>query len=180
MTERARYVLPGDVVRVGFSIERTLDGDFPVDEQGEVVLPLVGSVDVGGRPVDVLTIELRAAYANVIRNQAVQIQFLHRVSVLGSVANPGLYHADGTMTVREVVALAGGVEEDGKREVVELTRKGAQASTLVSPDRYALEVIRSGDALTVPQRSWLSRNSVVVFSSVVSAIAIVASRSWVR
>jgi len=175
-----RYVLPGDFVRVAFSMERELGGDFAVDDAGEVLLPLLGVVSVTDVPTDSLRGQIRRAFALEVKNQAVQVQFLHRVSVLGSVAQPGLYHADGTMTIQDVLALAGGVRDDGKRDLVEIQRRGNEQRSQVSPTALVLEVVRSGDQLSVPQRSWLSRHSAAVFGGVVSAIAIVASRAAYR
>lgn len=169
---------PGDIIRINFWREADLGGDFPIDETGSVVLPVLGQWNVQGMPSDELRAQLADAYAGQLRNQDVQIMFLHRVSILGAVENPGLYHVDATMTVREAIALAGGVSDDGKKEELRVRRADSPNYTLLDPTLTIGAAVYSGDEFLIPQRSWFSRNSVPLITGALSATAIFLSRAW--
>ena len=169
---------PGDIIRITFWREADLGGDFAIDETGSVVLPVLGQWNVAGVASDELRTQLAEAYSGQLRNQDVQIMFLHRVSILGAVENPGLYHVDATMTIREAVALAGGVSEDGNKDELRIRRADSADYTLLNPSISMGAAVFSGDEILVPQRSWFSRNSVPLITGALSATAIFLSRAW--
>ena len=167
---------PGDLIRLKVWREPDLSGDFRVDDKGSVTLPKIGALYVSNMSPDSLRRTLTSAYAPDLKNPVIDITLLRRVQVVGSVAKPGLYDADATMTVSDVVALAGGATADGISDRVELRRAGARvASALAGQDRIASTPIRSGDQLFVPQRSWMSRNAGVVVGAAISAVGIIAA-----
>jgi len=180
-TERATATVsgspqPGDLVRVKVWREPDLSGDFRVDDKGSVTLPKIGAMYVGNMSPDSLRRTLTAAYAPDLKNPVIDITLLRRVQVVGSVAKPGLYDVDATMTVSDALALAGGATADGTSDRVELRRQGARVpSALSGQDRIASTPIRSGDQLFVPQRSWMSRNAGVVVGAAISAAGIIAA-----
>ncbi len=169
---------PGDVVQLTFWREADLGGDFTIDENGSVVLPILGRWNVTGVPTDELKRHLTEAYAGQLRNQDVHILFLHRVSILGAVENPGLYHVDATMTLREAIALAGGVSDDGRTEEFKVRHAQDEEFAEIDPGAAVGATVWSGDEIVVPQRSWFSRNSVTLVGGVLSAAAIILSRAW--
>jgi protein involved in polysaccharide export with SLBB domain len=167
---------PGDLIRVKVWREPDLSGDFRVDDKGSVTLPKIGALYVGNMSPDSLRRALTSAYAPDLKNPVIDITLLRRVQVVGSVAKPGLYDADATMTVSDVVALAGGATADGISDRVELRRQGARvAAALAGQERIASTPIRSGDQLFVPQRSWMSRNAGVVVGAAISTVGIIAA-----
>ena len=169
---------PGDLIRLTFWREVELGGDFAIDEDGAVVLPILGTWDVSGVPSDELREQLREAYGHQLRNQDVQILFLHRVSILGAVENPGLYHVDATMSLRDAVALAGGVTEDGRTDRMDV-RGGPEATyTTIAAAGVGGPGLLSVDEINVPRKSWFVRNSVPLLGGVLSATAIILSRAW--
>jgi protein involved in polysaccharide export with SLBB domain len=156
-------LLPGDILRLWIWREPDLSGDFPVDARGMVVLPKLGPFHVASVPVESLQPRLVESYGEYLNNPSIEVIPLRRISVLGAVLKPGVYPVDPTMTVAEVVALAGGAAPDGKRDRVELRRGEKRLfANLDRASRLADSPIRSGDQLYVPQRSWLSRNLGVV------------------
>jgi len=107
-------LIPGDAIRLAFWREPDFNGDYPVDENGSVVLPILGYRKVNGIPPADLKAILLDEYREQLRNQDVQITLLRRVRILGAVHEPGLYFVDPTMTLGDAVALAGGATGDGK------------------------------------------------------------------
>ena len=130
-----------------------------MDVGAVATLPRIGPVHVGAMTPDSLRVYLLNEFAKYLRNPTVEVTVLRRITVLGAVRNPGVYSADPTMTVAEVLALAGGVSPDGKRDRVQLIRNGNPLSLNLAPGTHMMTTaLRSGDQLYVPQRSWISRN----------------------
>jgi polysaccharide export outer membrane protein len=159
------------MVRVALSREVEMSGDYLVDEAGTVALPLIGLRGTSNKTPAALKQELVSAYADQLRNQTIQITFLRRVRVLGQVRNPGLYHADPTMTLADVVALAGGATTLGKSSDIRVVRDGEQFE--VDLNSEVLYQVRSGDQILVPEKGWLERNRTLLVTVSVSVTAIV-------
>jgi protein involved in polysaccharide export with SLBB domain len=170
-------LLPGDLIRLSGTRESELPGDYPVDETGTVVLPLLGIRNITGVVPGTLKERLRAAYRQQLRNQDVQIALLRRVRVLGAVKNPGIYHVDPTMSVADAIALAGGASQEGQLADVRIVRAGKTIRSNVDRDAPVSGGLRSGDQIMVPERSWMSRNGKYVVGGLLSAVGIVVAAS---
>ena len=166
-------LLPGDMIRVAFSEERNLNGEFPVDETSSASLPLLGRVSVTGLGGAALRDSLITAYEGQLRNQTVQVGILRRVRVLGEVNSPGLYHIDPTMTLVDAIALAGGPTTTGKLDGVDVWRDGRVIAEDLPETNLVGNFVRSGDQIIVPRTSWLSRNATWVIGGTISTAAIV-------
>lgn len=168
-------LMPGDMVRLKIWREPDLSGDYTVNEDSIAVFPKIGPLHVGALTPDSLKAQLLTGYARYLQDPAVEVTFLRRVNVLGAVKNPGLYHVDPTMTLADVVAMAGGVSSDGNSKQIELLRRGKPVATMVSLQSPVAELpLQSGDELRVPQRSWLSRNAEIVAAGI-TGVALVAT-----
>jgi len=166
-------VRPGDLIRLKIWREPEMSGDVTVDEQGVATLPRIGALRVSGVRADSLKRLLVRSYAKYLRDPSVDITVLRRVTVLGAVRTPNVYHIEPTMTVADALALAGGATPEGKQDQVELRRRGdAVAVKLSRGVRLRDTPIRSGDELYVPQRSWFSRNAGLVLGGVGTAVSI--------
>ena len=167
---------PGDRVRLKVWREPDLSGEFVIDEDGIVVFPKIGRLDVLKISTDSLKTFLIARYAASLRSPSVEVTVLRKLNILGAVKNPGLYYFDPTTTVTDALALAGGVSPDGKQNSFELLRDGKRLPVELSRDsRLADSPLQSGDQLRVPQRSWLSRNTGLVAAALTSAAVIFAA-----
>lgn len=169
---------PGDVLRLRIWREPDMSGDFPVDPEGIATLPRLGATRVIDIPRDSLQRMLVVEYAKFLRNPSVEVTLLQRVRVVGSVRTPGLYTADATMGLRDILALAGGPNPDGRTDKVRLDRDGT--STWLQLDGTPVNGEsrpRSGDQLFVPQRNWFARNTPIVaaIASVSGALLIALS-----
>lgn len=163
---------PGDVVRVEIWREKDLSGEFPVDPDGTVVLPLLGEKRVTGVGMRDLRRQLEEEYRVHLRNPSITIVPLRRVNVLGAVTKPGMYTIDPTVSLVGAVALAGGSAPEGNIRDVTVVREGqvirsrpALGETLQNLD------VRSGDEIYVGRRGWFDRNSGAVLASVVSLVS---------
>jgi polysaccharide biosynthesis/export protein len=167
---------PGDAVRVRVWREGDLSGEFQVDQRGVVTLPLLGEREVTGMHPDSLRDRLVVEYREYLQNPSVEVTLLRRISVLGEVRSPGLYPVDGTMTLADAIAMAGGVGPQGNDDDIRLIRDGAEIRTDLDEEiLVGSGDLRSGDQVVVGQKSWLARNSGAVFGSLIAASAIIAA-----
>lgn len=162
---------PGDVVRLRIWREPEMSGDFPVDEDGMVVLPRIGRMQVVDGSAQTLEDRLIRAYEKYLQHTSIDVILLRRVQVLGAVRNPGLYPVDATMTVSDALALAGGATGHGDPDRIELIRRGERMDTRLSANtRIAESPIQSGDQLYIPERNWFSRHSGVLAAGMTSLL----------
>ena len=98
-----------------FGVEE-LNKDVRVNSNGQVSLPLVGTVMAGGRTIPELESDLAKKYAaGYLQNPQVTVfvkEFTsQRVTLEGAVAKPGIYPITGRTTLLQAIALAGGVDD---------------------------------------------------------------------
>ena len=95
-----------------------------MNEEGIAVLPRIGPVPVTRMSSDSLRRFLIDSLGKFLRNPSIQVTPLRRIEVLGAVRSPGRYPVAPTVTVGDVLALAGGATSDGKTNQVVLRRDG--------------------------------------------------------
>lgn len=165
---------PGDVVRLRVWREPELSGEFPIDETGEVVLPRIGPLNVADDTPASLKARIVGELERYLTHSSIDVDLLRRIQVLGAVRNPGLYPVDATMSVSDVLAMAGGATSEGEREKVELVRDGKRIEGRLTLDaKMASTAIRSGDQLIVPERSWLARNTGIVAAGMTASVSLI-------
>lgn len=160
------YVRPGDRVALHIWNEEEMTDTFAVAESGLVTLPKLGPVQVGNKTVSQLQDSLLVAYSEYLQNPSVDVVVLRRVGVIGEVKQPGLYLADLTMTLPDLIARAGGITEAGNPNDITLLR-GPEEIRFGAGDRSRLGLteIQSGDQIIVGQRSYIARNPLFAISS---------------
>lgn len=152
-------VRPGDAIRIRVYGDSALSGEYRVNENGRVVLPVVGRRQVGGLSPDSLRADLQAAYGEFYRDPVLDVTVLRRISILGAVRQPGLYPVDPTVSLAEALATAGGITGSADRDGIRLIREGRVIREEL--DRQTLlgrTPIRSGDRIYVTEKSWFVRN----------------------
>jgi len=126
----AIYVLHPDDEIVVHSLEakEASEKTFRLDQKGEVNVPLVGIVHLGGQTIREAETQLSVAYKKFYLHPDIAISMgaLHTepVSVLGSVGTPGVYQLKGQTHLLEALSAAGGVREDALQTVI-ITRQEA-------------------------------------------------------
>jgi protein involved in polysaccharide export with SLBB domain len=141
---------PGDLVRVTVFRQPDLSGEFRLDGDGHLALPLTGEVHAG----NLTTRELEQAIAaqlrdgNYLLNPQVGAQVLtyRPFYIVGEVSRPRQYEYRDGMTVINAVAMAGGYRHRAKASAVTIERGAcimpAEPDTLVLPN----------DVIRVPER----------------------------
>lgn len=169
-------VLPGDRIVLRVWHEPTLTDTFTVNHNSEVVLPKIGRFSLVGRTIGSVTDTITVRLAEFLNNPAISVTVLRRVGVQGEVRSPGLYVVDVTMTLREIIAVAGGITEAGNLSDVAIFR-GDHRIPVGGWERGgpSATVVQSGDQIVVGRRSWLSRNTLPVFSTAAVALSLIVS-----
>ena len=166
---------PGDVIRLQIWREPDLSGEFAVDEAGVAVLPKVGPMQVAAESAISLRAKIVSAYAAFLNHTSIGVTLLRRVQVLGAVRNPGVYPIDPTMTISDVLAIAGGATPEGDPNRLELIRAGSRIPGRIPRQSLVGESrVRSGDQIFVPERSWVRRNSgFLVGTGLTTAVSVI-------
>lgn len=164
---RAALVGPLDTIVVTVFGIPELSRELQVDAGGRIAMPLIGTIDAGGKSAAELASAIeRELGARYVRNPDVTVNIARSVSqvvtVDGQVVEPGLYPVTNQMTLLRAVASARGLTEFAKQDDVVILRtvEGKRLAGLYSigairrglyedPKIYANDVVVVGDS---PQR----------------------------
>lgn len=133
---------------------------YLVNAQGNVVLPVIGSISAVGKTCSSLGRDIAAALkkADYIQDASVNVQILNfKFSVLGEVNKPGVHTVEGErVTILEAISQAGDLTIDGNREVT-LVRENNGTREIARID------LRSKDLFSSPYY-YLRQNDVIYIS----------------
>jgi protein involved in polysaccharide export with SLBB domain len=137
-----------------------LSGDYTIEQDGAISVPLLGRFQAEGRALDDVRGELAVSFTAAIgRSANIDVKILDRspVYVVGAVKNPGAYKHVPGMIVLQAIALAGGLDRgegnlsgmiEGAREMERLRTLTLQVKQLLAR-RSRLEAERDGES-TLP------------------------------
>jgi protein involved in polysaccharide export with SLBB domain len=166
---------PGDRVWLHVWREPKLSDTVTVDERGRVLFPKIGLVDASALPIADFRDTVRARFAEFLRDAPVDVVVLRRVAVNGAVMKPDVYYVDVSMTLRDVIARAGGVSDNGNPNNVAIIR-GTRRIPVHDwqADRSPTSDLHSGDQVVVGRKSWFALNALgaLSVSAVVASIVI--------
>lgn len=132
---------PEDLLEITFFGQNELYREVRINGQGEIDMPLVGAVKVGGYSTQEVTKKLADIYreGRFLKNPQVTVsvkEYRHqRVVVSGAVIKPDYYEIIGPRTLLEVLGMAGGLN-DKSGDVVHVIRQ-PKASGDVAPTKVA-------------------------------------------
>lgn len=152
-----------DLIEISVFRVPDLSKTVQVSANGLIALPLIGEVSAGGRTVAELETEIATKLQrDYIQNPDVSVfvkeSANQRVTVEGAVAKPGIYQTNGSTTLMQVVAQAGGLQRiadprgilifryvDGKRQAAKFDFEAVRKGTSDDP------LILGGDVVVVDQ-----------------------------
>jgi protein involved in polysaccharide export with SLBB domain len=138
-----------------------LTGDYSVEQDGAISIPLLGRFQIEGRALDEVRADLAVSFTTVIgRSANIDVKIVERspIYVVGPVKNPGAYKYVPGMIVLHALALAGGLDRgegvsgmvEGAREMERLRTMTLQTKQLLAR-RARLEAERDGvSTLPIP------------------------------
>lgn len=106
--------IPGDAIRIFLPLDTAsfLNGTYPIDNNGNIVIPAHGQIRVTDYTSDELCRHLQTTYQEYLRYPEMQIEPLIRVSLQGGFVNPGFYYVRPDQSLWNVIALAGGTTSE--------------------------------------------------------------------
>ena len=165
----ANYKLqPGDKLQVKIYPEDTYvhGGDMEVTPEGNITLPLLGKINVGGKSINEASSEIQALLdKDYLVNPEVVIQIMgfkeQSFVVLGQVRKPGTYQfpqGDKKFTFLQAISMAGGFSEVANIKKIKVIRQGEgqrkiiriNAEKMISGDEPDIE-LQTGDVIHVSE-----------------------------
>ena len=155
----------GDQLRLRFQFNEELNDEILVAPDGTASLMMVGNVKLAGHTIKELDDYLTAEYDRFIAIPEVTVSLTsvatQKVYVGGEVNMPGVYEANGGLTLTQAIFMAGGYKSSGELESVVVLRDsgepvldyyivdiGKNLSTLANIQELRL---RGRDIVFVPQ-----------------------------
>ncbi|MFK3738570.1 polysaccharide export protein EpsE [Massilia sp. TN1-12] len=139
---------PGDVVKASVYGSPDLAVETRVSEGGTLTFPLLGEVQVGGLTTQQAEKKIGGLLEKGGYLKKAQVNLLittlasQQVSVLGQVNRPGRYPVDGKRKVLDLLALAGGIGNEGG-DMVTLVRTRDGQTTRETID--VVDMVRKGE-----------------------------------
>ena len=175
----ARPAVPGPVVATdpGFTIgpedllgvfvwrEAEVSGDVAVRPDGMVTLPLIRDVKAAGLTPNELADRIQEALREFITDPSVTVVVRQmnsrKVFITGEVAKPGAYPLASPMTVMQLIAIAGGINEFAEANGISVMRVEAGKTKTFKfeykdvargkkPEQNI--VLKPGDTVVVPEK----------------------------
>jgi len=164
VTPPAGYLIgPDDVLIVLFREEKDMSGEVVVRPDGKISLPLVNDIQAAGLTPDQLRTSLQETATKYLQEPTVTIVVKtinsRKVYITGMVAKPGFYQLTGAMTVVQLLATAGGVQEFADSKNISIVRNegGKQISYVFNYKDFVKRKnlkqnieLKPGDTIVVP------------------------------
>lgn len=152
---------PGFLVALNVLDDPDFEGSFRVDQQGDLALPVLGNIHVGGETASEarVQIEQRLVHDGILKSPQVNLTVVEytapEVTIIGEVNSPGRYPLLAPRSLTDVLALAGGLTITAGDEI-RITHAGASAKTdrirfskATSPEVVQDTIVRPGDTVQV-------------------------------
>lgn len=138
-------ISPRDILDISVFQVPDLTKSVQVNEDGNVTLPLVGKIELGGKTPheaeQILGDQLRKRYLQSPQVSIFVKQYGQRVTVNGEVKGARVLTLDGKVTLSEAIANAGGLSDLANSERVHIARLNGQH---VRDEVYNLDDIQAG------------------------------------
>lgn len=154
-------IAPGDLLEISVYGAPDYTRQVRVGSSGEISVPLLGVVKVGGLPIGAAERSLAQRLAEGGFFNSPQVSILHKeystqgVSVLGEVQKPGIYPLLGRRTLLDAISAAGGTTPKAGTTVTITHRDGSQPAETIKlnfgphdPPQTEISVL-PGDTITV-------------------------------
>ncbi len=179
---------PGDAVRIQIwelyqeaQSNVNLSGDYPIDPEGYIIMPLMGEIKVRGLTVYELAQTLQEKLKAYVRNPYVLARPLIRLTMQGAFNRPGSYLVDPASSYWTLVAQAGGPSANCDLKGMSVERGGQVIikKLLDSFERgISLEEIgiESGDQIIAPSRSTIDLGMLISVINLLASVVLLYLR----
>ena len=169
--DKEYFIAAGDVVNINVLPAEEFSKEVTVQPDGNIEIPLLGSIKAQGLRADELQKILTAKFSKYVANPTITITLrklsASRVAIIGQMNGTGFFEYHEGMRLLELVALAGGPMDNAKMSKVRIFR-----SVKGPGDRLSQEIVKadlqsvfngkmdsniqllSGDVVFVPRKSF--------------------------
>jgi polysaccharide export outer membrane protein len=165
--EQAYKIQPGDAIEVQYRYTPEFNAKAIVQPDGQVSLPIAGTVRVGALTVDEARAAIAAKAGERLRDPELILLLTDFVkpsfTVTGEVGRPGRYDLRGKISAIDAIAIGGGLRTSAKHSQVILVRRFSDelADVRVIDIKKAMNLggiaedlpLQDGDLLIVPQNA---------------------------
>lgn len=154
---------------------------YLVRDDGTVKIPVIGLVPVKGLSVFECQEKLAAEYSKFYEDPFIQVEVVNRRVIVFPGSGGGAMVvplANNNTTLMEVIALAGGITERGKANVIKVMRKEGDVRKVYQIDlsnmeglKYADMIVQSNDYIYVEPTKQLTREFLREIMPIVSLIS---------
>src|SRR5689334_9941435 len=126
--ENSYHLGTGDKVRVIVFGEEDLGGEFTIDGNGRISLPLIGDLAASGQTASALEQQIESKLADgYLQNPRVSVEITtyRPFYVIGEVNHPGEYAYVNGMSALNAIALAGGYTQRSQESTIYIRRNGS-------------------------------------------------------
>ena len=151
---------PQDILEITVWRNPDLTTEAEVDSEGNISLPLLGKVGVGGLTLRQLEDRLTELWGkDYLKNPHVRVALkTKQFFVLGEVKDPRAFDLAGNMTILKAISAAGGFTDFAKEGAVYIIRGNESERQKIDVDIDAIQKgkapdieIQPGDVITVPR-----------------------------
>lgn len=98
---------------------------YSVDSEGNIEIPFVGKIDVGGKTLSEIKMELDTIFKNYVTDASISVRLVNNyLSIIGEVNSPGRYPlTKDRLNVFEALSMAGDLSVYGNRQEILLIRQ---------------------------------------------------------
>jgi polysaccharide biosynthesis/export protein len=160
----ADYVIGADdVLIVVFWRDKDMTSEVVVRPDGKITLPLINEIDAANLTPDQLRDKITAAATKYMEDPTVSVVVKtinsRKVCITGAVAKPACYPLTQSMTVMQLIATAGGLQEfaDSKNIIITRMQNGQQTAFPFNYKDFTKRKnlkqnieLRPGDTVVVP------------------------------
>ncbi|UCB51995.1 MAG: SLBB domain-containing protein [Candidatus Zixiibacteriota bacterium] len=172
----AEYLLgSGDELSIDIWGQINVHHVLTVTPEGNLLVPRVGSIQVGEMCLADAKVVIRKAILRSFRNAQITVTLLNlrrvKVMVAGAITTPGIYSVYANTRVSEVIAEAGGFLDNSSRRNIVLTRSDSSTGAVDVlrverlGDRSRDPHVFGGDVIFVPAREQ-NINAVGIYGAV--------------
>ncbi|WP_299826471.1 polysaccharide biosynthesis/export family protein [uncultured Pontibacter sp.] len=154
---------------------------YSIDKDGNVQLPTIGQVKVGGLTVAKSQALIQQNLDKYVNDATVVVKLLSfKVSVLGDVRNPGYYYVyNEQANLLEALSMAGDLTQGASRENIKLIRQKPGGTEVVLLDLKDPNLVQSqyyylkpNDVLYIePRKTQIKRDNLVVVSAILGVLS---------
>lgn len=151
----------GDTIRIDVFNEPLLCQSVLVPNSGTINYPIVGEIKVAGLSTEEFSRQLQSTLAHdfLVHPQVtvkVETYGSKPVQVIGAVKNPGMLYLTGPTTVRQLLALAGGINSEKANREVHIIRKGTAEPLVINLEKLMAQAdgdmpVDAGDIIYIPE-----------------------------